>query len=133
MWCVVVIHEQKRAWTADHARSVSPAIGSDQAENDSPQPHVLLAFGFKKLKVSAQHVFLIIQLGALEIDGTLRIDDHFDTIDLMDLIVLSDLVIEINRVAEARTAAPFDAKAKATFLDALYVDQPLDFLSRLRR
>src|SRR6476660_6482612 len=76
---------------------------------------------------------MIIELGPLEINRALGVNDDLDAIEVIDLIVLTDLLVKIDRVAQARAASSFDAKAEPAFRDALDVDQAFDFLDRRLR
>ena len=72
---------------------------------------------------------MIIELGALEIDRALGVNDDLHAVEFIDLIVLSDLFIEVNRVAQARAAPSFDAKTEPAFREALDVDRAVSLLS----
>src|SRR5262249_16244168 len=59
----------------------------------------LIRVRIHKLEIPAHQVLLIIELGPLEIDRALRINDHFDAVELIHLIVLADFLIKIDRIA----------------------------------
>src|SRR4026209_1853266 len=93
----------------------------------------LVGVWIDELEISAHEIFVIVELRSLEIDCALGVNDDLDAIEVIDLIVLTDLLVKIDRVAQARAASSFDAKAKPPFRDALDVDQAFDFLDRRLR
>src|SRR5262249_49451755 len=88
----------------------------------------LIRVRIHKLEIPAHQVLVIIELGPLEIDRALRINDHFDAVELIHLIVLADFLIKIDRIAYPGTAATLHAEAESALRNPLNVDEALHFI-----
>src|SRR5207249_6041378 len=92
----------------------------------------LRGVGIAELKLPAQQVLLIVELGPLQVDGAFHIHDHPNILDLVDLIIRADLGIKIDCVTQTRTASAFHPEAQAGLAETLHFLQALDFLHGIR-
>src|SRR2546426_323612 len=86
-----------------------------------------------ELELAAHQGFLVVKLGALEVDRAFHVHNDADAVDLIGLIVGPHLRIEVYRVAEARAAPPFDPQAQGRRAQALDLLEALDLLDGVRR
>ena len=92
-----------------------------------------LGVGVLDRKPTAHEVFLVVDLGALEMPEAHRVDEHLDTLDLDDLIALAALV-EDHPVLEAGAAASLhvDPEPALGQVLLLLLENPLHLVGRLR-
>ncbi|SPP64955.1 hypothetical protein NITLEN_20595 [Nitrospira lenta] len=87
----------------------------------------LVGVRIDELEIPAHQVFMVIQLGALQVDRTLGIHNDLHAVEFINLVVLAYFLVEVDGVTQAGAAAALHAEAKTAFFDALDVDQALNF------